>query len=299
MKTINRLYLIIILFGALTIGVLAFFQNVIYPNNSLTNNGTIATQTGISPANLSFYYTEGIIVAFVVLLLIILKAQEKQIRSITEHSEKRMKELESQTLRNELPQQAHEGQNVHHFNTFTFPANEYSKAENVDPRKLMFRNETLTRNNSTTTIHVMSKKETIETEKTDLEETDRQNPSTSRNKIPHCHPLVEKARLKILENIDNSEYNIYNLCNDMGMSRMQLYRKFKSLTDTTVNCFIRKVRLHKAAELIETGQYSIKEVTYDVGFSDLRYFRKCFYEEFGVTPSKYRENLMSVSTHSI
>jgi transcriptional regulator GlxA family with amidase domain len=47
------------------------------------------------------------------------------------------------------------------------------------------------------------------------------------------------------------------------------------------------VRLHEAARMLKTGEYSIKEVTYDVGFIDLKYFRKCFHAEFGVNPSEY------------
>ncbi len=101
------------------------------------------------------------------------------------------------------------------------------------------------------------------------------------------HPLVEKARNIVLKNLDNSEYNIDDFCSDLGLSRMQLYRKFKAITGLSANSFIRKVRLHKAAELLKTGELTVKEVTYDVGFIDLKYFRKCFFEEFGVNPSEY------------
>jgi signal transduction histidine kinase/ligand-binding sensor domain-containing protein/CheY-like chemotaxis protein len=103
------------------------------------------------------------------------------------------------------------------------------------------------------------------------------------------HPLIEKARKVVLENIDNSEYNIDDFCNDLELSRMQLYRKFKALTGMSANSFIRKVRLHRAAEMLKEGKMSVKEVTYDVGFTDLKYFRKCFFEEFGVNPSEYNE----------
>jgi len=105
------------------------------------------------------------------------------------------------------------------------------------------------------------------------------------------HPLVEKARNIVLKNLDNSEYNIDDFCLDIGLSRMQLYRKFKAITGLSANSFIRKVRLHKAAELLRTGELTVKEVTYDVGFIDLKYFRKCFFEEFGVNPSEYGHTL--------
>ncbi|MBN2805280.1 MAG: response regulator, partial [Prolixibacteraceae bacterium] len=103
------------------------------------------------------------------------------------------------------------------------------------------------------------------------------------------HPLVEKAHKIVLQNLDNSEYNIDDFCNDLGLSRMQLYRKFKAITGLSANSFIRKVRLHKAAEMLKSGNCTVKEVTYDVGFIDLKYFRKCFHEEFGVNPSEYAQ----------
>jgi signal transduction histidine kinase/ligand-binding sensor domain-containing protein/AraC-like DNA-binding protein len=104
------------------------------------------------------------------------------------------------------------------------------------------------------------------------------------------HPMVKKAREIVLKNLDNSEYNIDDFCSDLGLSRMQLYRKFKAITGLSANSFIRKVRLHKAAEMLRSGQFTVKEVTYDVGFIDLKYFRKCFFDEFGVNPSEYAES---------
>jgi signal transduction histidine kinase/AraC-like DNA-binding protein/ligand-binding sensor domain-containing protein len=106
-------------------------------------------------------------------------------------------------------------------------------------------------------------------------------------KKEEVHPLIEKARNIVLKNLDNSEYNIDDFCSDLGLSRMQLYRKFKAITGLSANSFIRKVRLHKAAELLRSGELTVKEVTYDVGFIDLKYFRKCFNDEFGVNPSEY------------
>nr|MDA3929013.1 response regulator [Prolixibacteraceae bacterium] len=120
-----------------------------------------------------------------------------------------------------------------------------------------------------------------------------QNITTEQNEInepeKEIHPLVEKAHNIVLQNLDNSEYNIDNFCADLGLSRMQLYRKFKAITGLSANSFIRKVRLHKAAEMLKTGNLTVKEVTYDVGFIDLKYFRKCFNDEFGVNPSEYAQ----------
>ena len=113
----------------------------------------------------------------------------------------------------------------------------------------------------------------------------------NRVEIPteEAHPLVIRAREIVLKNLDNSDYNIDNFCADLELSRMQLYRKFKAITGLSANSFIRKVRLYKAAEMLKTGKYTVKEVTYDVGFIDLKYFRKCFNEEFGMNPSDYAQ----------
>jgi signal transduction histidine kinase/DNA-binding response OmpR family regulator/ligand-binding sensor domain-containing protein len=116
-----------------------------------------------------------------------------------------------------------------------------------------------------------------------------ETPSKVEEPSEEVHPLVKRAREIVLKNLDNSEYNIDNFCADLELSRMQLYRKFKAITGLSANSFIRKVRLYKAAEMLKTGKYTVKEVTYDVGFIDLKYFRKCFNDEFGMNPSEYAQ----------
>jgi signal transduction histidine kinase/ligand-binding sensor domain-containing protein/AraC-like DNA-binding protein len=111
--------------------------------------------------------------------------------------------------------------------------------------------------------------------------------TTRKDEDENIDPFIEKARNVVLHNIDNSDYNINDFCDDMKLSRMQLYRKFKATTGLSANSFIRKVRMHYAAEKLKTGNYSVKEITYDVGFVDLKYFRKCFHDEFGMNPSEY------------
>ena len=89
------------------------------------------------------------------------------------------------------------------------------------------------------------------------------------------------------QNIDECEFSIDNLAQLMMMSRMQLYRKIKALTGQAPNTLIRNIRLKRAAQLLDTRQYNVSEVAYKVGFSDLKYFRERFKEQFGVTPSDY------------
>jgi YesN/AraC family two-component response regulator len=99
--------------------------------------------------------------------------------------------------------------------------------------------------------------------------------------------FIQQTMESIEANMTNAEFAIEDLCRDVAMSRMQLYRKLKALTGLSANEFIRTMRLKRAAQLLEQNQLTIAEVTYEVGFSDLPYFRECFKKMFGVTPSEY------------
>ena len=92
--------------------------------------------------------------------------------------------------------------------------------------------------------------------------------------------------------IDNSEYNVEQLSADMGMSRMNLYRKLQAITGQTPTEFIRTIRLKRAAQLLQDGKLNVSEVADRVGFSSSSYFTKCFKEQFGV--SEYAEKRRSL-----
>ena len=95
----------------------------------------------------------------------------------------------------------------------------------------------------------------------------------------------------INENINDENLNVENLAGELLLSRSKLYRKIKALTGDTANEFIRKIRLEKAKQLIETTEYTISEVCYKVGFSSPSYFTKCFKDYFGFLPTELRDNL--------
>ncbi len=97
----------------------------------------------------------------------------------------------------------------------------------------------------------------------------------------------------IEKNIDSSELVVNKLCDFMGMTQLVLNKKLKSLVGMTANNFIRTVRLRRAAQLLRTARYTVSDVTYDVGFSDLRYFRECFKREFGALPQEYKDQRFS------
>ncbi|MCC8173688.1 MAG: helix-turn-helix domain-containing protein [Odoribacter sp.] len=97
-----------------------------------------------------------------------------------------------------------------------------------------------------------------------------------------------KKAVKVVEDyMDDPELDIEKFSEEMGVSRMQLYRKFEALTNMTVKEFIRSIRLKRAAQLLTQEKLTVSEIAWAVGFKDLSYFRKCFKEEFGLTPTDY------------
>ena len=87
-------------------------------------------------------------------------------------------------------------------------------------------------------------------------------------------------------NLQNEDFNIPFLCTQLQISRMQLHRKLKALTDQTTTQYINAFRLQAALPLLRKGELTISEVAYQVGFNDPNYFSRCFIKGFGVNPSK-------------
>ena len=98
-----------------------------------------------------------------------------------------------------------------------------------------------------------------------------------------------KVRGILEDHLDDETFGILNLCQELGMSRAQLYRKFKALTDQPVGYYFRSIRLHKAKELLLTTDLHISEIAYEVGFKDPAYFTRSFKEEHGINPSEVRK----------
>ncbi|HXB42916.1 MAG TPA: substrate-binding domain-containing protein [Puia sp.] len=90
-------------------------------------------------------------------------------------------------------------------------------------------------------------------------------------------------------NLSNENFSVDDICKEIGISRVQLYRKVKALIGYNVNDYILNVRLQKAKFLLVDLQYSISEVAFKVGFSSQAYFATVFKSKFSVTPSEYRE----------
>ena len=90
-------------------------------------------------------------------------------------------------------------------------------------------------------------------------------------------------------NIDNGELVVDDLVHEMAVSRSVFFKKLKSLTGLAPIEFIKEMRVKRAAQLIETGEFNMTQISYMVGINDPRYFSKCFKQRFGMTPTEYRE----------
>ncbi len=103
------------------------------------------------------------------------------------------------------------------------------------------------------------------------------------------NPFLQKFHGLIEKEMSNAELDMEMLCRSLGMSRTQLFRKVKALTDQSPTVLIRSIRLQKGKELLATSDLTISEIAYEVGFTSLNYFSAAFFEEFGIRPSSFRK----------
>jgi signal transduction histidine kinase/ligand-binding sensor domain-containing protein/DNA-binding response OmpR family regulator len=101
--------------------------------------------------------------------------------------------------------------------------------------------------------------------------------------------FLQRLQQLLKDNMSNPDFLLEKYCEEIGMSRSQLYKKIKSLTGQAPVEYIRSLKLVEAANLLKSQQYKVFEVADMVGFSDLKYFRKCFMKEFGYPPSQLIE----------
>lgn len=99
--------------------------------------------------------------------------------------------------------------------------------------------------------------------------------------------FADRFRKLIEENLADSELSVEDLGSKMGLSRVQLYRKIKALTNYSPNELLRIARLKKAASLLASSEKTISEITYEVGFTSPSYFTKCYKEYFGESPTDF------------
>jgi DNA-binding response OmpR family regulator/two-component sensor histidine kinase len=109
--------------------------------------------------------------------------------------------------------------------------------------------------------------------------------------ITSADEIFLKKSIDLIEkNITNTTFTIDDFINEIGVSRSVLYRKLKSLTGQSISEFIKTIKLKRAAQLISQTKLTISEIAFDLGFNDLKHFRKSFHKIFDELPSQYRAN---------
>ena len=100
--------------------------------------------------------------------------------------------------------------------------------------------------------------------------------------------FIKHATQLVMDNMDDEEFNINQLCQEMAMSRTLFYNRLKSLTGKAPQDFIRLIRLQRAAELLKQGK-PVADVAAETGFVNSKYFSILFKKQFGISPSKFLE----------
>ena len=113
---------------------------------------------------------------------------------------------------------------------------------------------------------------------------------TITSKSEEDHFFLNSISDFLYAHISDYNFKIEDLLKEFGMSRSKFYRKLKSLVKLSPNDYIRKLRLDYASQILIKTDFTIAEVAYKVGFSDVKYFSKIFKKEFGVTPSEFKDN---------
>jgi len=101
--------------------------------------------------------------------------------------------------------------------------------------------------------------------------------------------FLNKLMQLIEDKMEDPDFNVSSLVDDIGMSQTVLYKKIKALTGLSISDFIKSQRLKRAAQLLKDQSMNIAEVAYSVGFNDRKYFSKEFRKQFGVAPSEYQQ----------
>ena len=125
--------------------------------------------------------------------------------------------------------------------------------------------------------------------------TSEETATAEEEKLPDMSPNDRKFMDKLVElmeaNMDNGDLVVDDLVREVAVSRSVFFKKLKTLTGLAPIEFIKEMRINRAAQLIETGEFNMTQISYMVGINDPRYFSKCFKSKLGMTPTEYRDNL--------
>ncbi|MBD0402836.1 ATP-binding protein [Flammeovirga sp. EKP202] len=107
--------------------------------------------------------------------------------------------------------------------------------------------------------------------------------------------FLEETISIVEKHLPDANLNVQLLVDEMGMSQSALYKKMKDVTGKSLVEFIKDVRMRKAGELLLSSNLKIFEIAYEIGFNDVKYFRKCFKEHYGMSASEYIKKMSEIS----
>lgn len=102
--------------------------------------------------------------------------------------------------------------------------------------------------------------------------------------------FLSKLDKIILEHLNEESLDVWIVAKNIGMSRTSLYRKIKAITGLNINQYIRRIKINKASQLLRSGNYTVAQASYEVGFNNVKYFRKLFKEQLDYLPSELTKN---------
>ena len=108
--------------------------------------------------------------------------------------------------------------------------------------------------------------------------------------------FLNQLRCFVEDHIDEPDFDLDALAGHLAMSRIQLWRKLKGLTNHSPNEWVRIIRLRRAQQMLASTDLSIAEICYDTGFSSPSYFTKCYKDYFGELPGEYRKRINQSSS---
>ena len=100
--------------------------------------------------------------------------------------------------------------------------------------------------------------------------------------------FLQKLTHLLEEHLADSDLSVDDVARMLGMSRSVYFKKLKALTGIGPNDYLKSLRMQRAAEMLDSGGYSVTDIAFSVGISDPHYLSKCFKQKFGVTPTEWR-----------
>ena len=101
--------------------------------------------------------------------------------------------------------------------------------------------------------------------------------------------MMNKLMAFIEQRLSDEQLKIEEMADAVGLGRTVFYSKIRELVGVSPSDFLRQIRMQRAEQLVAKSKMTFSEIAYSVGFTDPKYFTKCFKKQTGMTPSEYRD----------